>query len=96
MRFLSTENSDRYLHLADSYWGECRDVTIEIRRVKVVKTRRAHTCMANSKPQIHQIPIGELAVRDSAKVEGRMGVTYTCLPCLDEWAKEIGESVPSL
>lgn len=36
---------------------------------------------------------GDMAIRDSAKVDGTMGVCYTCLPCLDEWAKEIGYDV---
>lgn len=88
---MTPAEESRYLHLADSYWGECRDVRIEIRRVSIVKTRKPHRCMATD--EMHAIEPGSAAVRDSAKVLGKMGVAYTCLPCLDKWATEIGAEI---
>lgn len=59
-----------------------RDVKIEGRRVKVVKTRKVHICLTPALRQ-HEIPVGSLARFESAIVDGEPGCFYTCLECCD-------------
>lgn len=82
----------RYLSLAGTFWGGYGDADVEIYRKAFVKTKTAHQC-ANYRreDQPHDIPAGSPAVRESGKVDGQMRSCYTCLPCLDAWAREIGE-----
>ena len=60
-----------------------RDVDIQCRKVRVVTTRKPHDCMAAYLiGDGHVIPIGDRAVKESAKVEGKFGSCYSCLKCL--------------
>jgi len=61
-----------------------RDVHIECRTVKIVQTGKDHDCMAAYLiDRQHVINAGQLAWKESAKVEGKFGTCYCCLPCLD-------------
>lgn len=59
-----------------------RDVKIEGRKVRVVKTRKVHRCLTPSFTT-HDIPAGTLARFESAIVDGEPGAYYTCLNCCD-------------
>jgi hypothetical protein len=64
-----------------------RDVKIEGRTVKVVKTRKDHLCMTPTlRP--HNIPSGSNARVESAIVDGEFGRFYTCLECLEYLMKK--------
>lgn len=78
----------RYLDLNDSYYGGPDDGVIEFRRVRIGKTRKPHECHGNGPGEAHEIPVGSTVVMDTAKYDGSVGTDYTCLPCLDRWAKE--------
>lgn len=61
-----------------------RDVHIECRTVKIVQTGKPHDCMAAYLiDQKHVIDAGQLAWKESAKIDGQFGTGYCCLLCLD-------------
>lgn len=68
-----------------------RDVEIECYRVKLVTTRKAQWCSLSTMigDKSHDIAIGTRARRESAKVDGRFGTCYQCLPCLDKMIAEV-------
>lgn len=68
-----------------------RDVKIEGRKVRVVKTRKVQRCLTPSLTT-HDIPVGTLARFESAIVDGEFGSFYTCLDCLDRIMKERGNA----
>jgi len=74
-------------YLAFNPFDGDRDVSIECRKVEIVTTRKAHWCAASTlaPPNYseHNIEAGSRAWKESAKVEGRFGSCYCCLPCLD-------------
>ncbi len=72
---------DRYVGF-DPYLDCDRDVDIKARKVRVVRTRKPHTCLTANLKQ-HEIPAGSLARFESAVVDGEWGCYYTCLECID-------------
>ena len=58
-----------------------RDVKIEGRTVRVVKTRKHHICLTPSLR--HGIPVGDWARFESAIIDGEPGSYYTCIACCD-------------
>jgi hypothetical protein len=69
-----------------------RDVDIKVYSWKMVKTRKLHNCclaelIGNN--AYHEIPIGELVMKEHAVVEGEWGSTYSCLNCMDKWLEEL-------
>ena len=83
---LTEKQKARYIDLQTGYFLD-RDVDIEFQRRRVVKTAKPHQCV--NAEDVHDLPAGSWAVADTAKVDGSVGTCYTCLPCLDKWAKEI-------
>ena len=69
------------------------------RKTKLVKTRKPHKCYVrgmlykDNDPFPHDIPIGELAVMESAMVEGEWGKTWSCIKCLDKYLDEVNEGL---
>ena len=81
---------DRYIWLAQDFWSGDRDTDIRLQRWFVSRTRKPHDCPGNCAGELHPIPVGDFAVRETAIVDDHMRSTYTCLLCLDRWAKEVG------
>jgi len=67
-------------------WGD-GDTDIRLRKVKLVKTRKAFTCVPPPSigKNVHAIPAGTEARRESALIEGSWAACYTCLDCMDIW-----------
>jgi hypothetical protein len=64
-------------------FSEDRDVTIECRKVSLVRLRKPQTCVAGGLLDgVHVIEPGMVAKKESAKVDGEFGTCYHCLPCL--------------
>lgn len=62
---------------------EDRDVTIECRKVSLVRLRKPQTCVASGLLDgVHTIEPGMVAKKESAKVDGQFGTCYHCLRCL--------------
>lgn len=80
-RVIAVAEYDKYISF-DPYLDCDRDVRIEGRSVRIVRTRKAHTCLTASLKQ-HEIPVGSMARFESAIVDGQPGSYYTCLECLD-------------
>jgi hypothetical protein len=65
-------------------FSEDRDVTIECRKVSLVRLRKPQTCVAGGLLDgVHTIEPGMVAKKESAKVDGEFGTCYHCIPCLD-------------
>ncbi len=77
-----------YLRWHESFWDEPSDATVECRSVKIVVTRKPHTCAACNHFKGVEHPAGTRMIVDHAKVDGEFGTCYTCLPCVEAWAKE--------
>ena len=64
--------------------GDCH---IECRKVQIVTIRKEQPCMASylvpPSYDPHVISANSRAYKESAKVEGKFGTCYSCLPCLD-------------
>ena len=61
---------------------------------KIVKVRKPHNCDFGDllgKPT-HQIEKGEFARFDKDLYENKWCSWYSCLPCIDQWLLEIGET----
>lgn len=67
-------------------WGD-GETDVRMRRVTLVKTRKESTCVPPPSigKNVHGIPKGTEARRESALVEGSWSVCYTCLDCMDIW-----------
>ncbi len=98
MKTHRVESAERdYRSLAWSFWfgGSKGDDQIEMHSgFRVVRARVSHQCAnwrPDGNPGKHFIASGERCIVESAKYEGKFCRCYTCLPCLDRWAKEIGE-----
>ena len=64
-------------------FSEDRDVTIECRKVSLVRVRKEQTCVAGGLLDgTHPIAPGMMAKKETAKVDGQFGTCYHCLPCL--------------
>ncbi len=63
-----------------------RDTDIRQYEWKQVKTRTVHDCVLAQLvgKEYHEIPKGELAMREHAIVEGEWGSTYSCMDCMDK------------
>jgi hypothetical protein len=71
------------VYLAFDPFSEDRDVTIECRKVSLVRLRKPQTCVAGGLLDgVHPIEPGMVAKKESAKVDGEFGTCYHCLPCL--------------
>ena len=81
----SEQSESRYIEF--NPFADDRDVHIECRKVALVTTRKPHWCAASvlvpPAYKEHNIPAGQRAWKESAKVEGDFGTYYCCLPCLD-------------
>lgn len=87
-----------YLQWHDSMWigGDKGGYEIKCRSVRLVKTRKPHLCAAccDFKGMMHGA--GTSMVADHALVEGKFGTCYTCLPCIEAWAKECDPYAPDV
>jgi hypothetical protein len=86
---MNEQKKSRYISLAGCFWDGSDDV--QLYSTEVVRTRKMHSCPGNCNGETHPIPIGSYAVRETARCDGKMASAYTCLGCLDRWAKEIGD-----
>jgi hypothetical protein len=82
-------------HADDFYlaidWFGPDESTKECMKVRVIVTRKEHRCaFADIDGASHQIPKGTKALKESGKVDGHFGSCYSCLKCLDRWAKKTG------
>jgi len=79
---------------ADPFFDESE---VLYRKTKLVKTRKEHTCHViqllykNPTTEPHIIPVGKMAVMETAQVEGEWGKTYMCIECLDKYLDEENE-----
>lgn len=64
------------------------EAEIECQRICIVVTRHSQWCAACNDFKGGYHPAGARMMRDSAKVDGQFGTAYTCLPCIEAWAKE--------
>lgn len=73
---------------------------VEMQKVKIVKTRKPHTCNMDSNG--HEIPIGSYARFESCKYDGEFMRWYHCVHCIDkyfdewEYDRETDEIIDSL
>ena len=67
----------------DPFFGD--ESEIRCSEVKVVKTRKVHTCASLDLSHSHIIPVGSLARYEHALVDGHWGQYYLCLPCMDRF-----------
>ncbi len=67
--------------------GADRDADIRQYSWKLVKTRIPHLCMLAELVGcvIHEIPKGQLAMRERAIVDNEWGSSYSCIDCMDKW-----------
>lgn len=67
-------------------WGD-GETEIHCRKVKLVRTKKEHTCVPppGIAKNVHAIPAGTEARYESAIVEGSWSKCYTCLDCMDVW-----------
>jgi hypothetical protein len=73
----------------DPFEGD-RDGGVTCRTVRIVTTRKAHTCMDPYGGK-HVIPPGTLARYEQALVDGDYwGRYYTCLNCIDRARADVG------
>jgi hypothetical protein len=77
-----------YLRWHEAFWDGAGDATVECRSVKLVITRKPHLCAGCNHFKGKEHPAGTRMVMDRAKVDGDFGTAYTCLPCIEAWAKE--------
>lgn len=69
-----------------------RDVKIECSKIRFVKTRYKHPCMLGFHPYLpdnkpHDVPAGQKAWLETAKIDGRFGSVYVCIACIDKFLK---------
>lgn len=58
--------------------------------VDAVTTTEEHECPGNFVGGAHPIPVGTLAVREHALVNGAWATCYTCEDCVQRWRQESG------
>ena len=82
-------NKDIYLEW-NPFEGD-RDTDIKVYEWKMVKTRKIHDCCLSLLvgDEYHEIPSGELAMREHAIVDGEWESTYSCISCMDIWLEEL-------
>jgi hypothetical protein len=61
---------------------------IELRKVKVVITRKEHFCPGLHRDDHHTIPPKTRAVRETALVDGKFAQAYTCEKHIEMWQHE--------
>lgn len=84
---------DAYLKY-NPYFDDCE---VKYIKIKLVKTRKEHECMLafnlmhDPKKNVvpHKIPVGSMARRDVAMVEGEWGKCYACIECMDKWLQDV-------
>jgi len=64
------------------------DTPIRCQRVKLVETRKEHQCFDPSCGKPHPILIGTRARRESALIDGKWEVYYTCFECIDRYIEQ--------
>lgn len=68
-----------------------RDTDIKFRQVKIITTRKEHSCFFGDehfgRPK-HIIKIGEKARYEHALVDGEWGSWYACIPCVSALIEE--------
>lgn len=74
---------NRYLE-KDPFGGD-RDIDIRCHTVKIVKVRLRQWCCGLYQRDGHDIEPGTYAYSERAIVEGKWGVSYVCLECLDQY-----------
>lgn len=73
-----------------------RDIEIRCRKVKVIKVRKSQTCylshlLVDAAAFGHTIKPGDMAIRETAIVDGQWGSSWSCLDCMDKWLiNEVG------
>ena len=73
----------------DPFEGGDRDVEIKCREVRMVTTRKPHTCIGFYEG-VHDLPSGSRARFEKALVDGEWGSYYLCVPCMDRYLDECG------
>lgn len=71
----------------DPFRCDSDETDIRCKTVKLVKTRKEQTCVPPPTigKNVHGVPKGTEARRESALVEGSWAACYTCLDCMDIW-----------
>lgn len=80
----------------DPYADECE---IKYQRIRIVKTRKPHTCMGApdiTQSRLHSMPAGTRARYETAMVDGEWGSYYTCIECIVKQLLEFPEYFPDL
>ena len=80
---MTKRSEERYLRYDP--FSEDRDSGIKCRTVKMVTTRKTHTCIDPNDGQLHDIPAGTRARYVHALVDGEWGQYYICVSCMDKW-----------
>jgi hypothetical protein len=81
-----TYTDQQYLDGINELFGDDGD-EVRCYQKQIVKTRKEHPCM--NLDTAHPIPVGSRAVRESAIVDGSRCSSYTCLPCIEKWLRQI-------
>lgn len=71
------------------YYGGDMDCDVDYITKKLVKCRSQHQCMGGCNNTIQQ---GEYALCERGFLDGKPVSCYTCIPCLDSWIEESGQS----
>ena len=84
-RLVGRFSDEEYLRF-DPFEGD-RDVDIRNHIVKMVTTRKPHTCAMPTGPMEsqHTIPAGSRVRYESAIVDGEWGSYHVCTACMDRW-----------
>lgn len=70
-----------------------RDVSVSLRRVRLVRARKSHACFLGGgySGDNHTIQTGDLYRMETALVDGdHWGKYAVCVPCMDKWLTEVG------
>lgn len=84
------KHTDEQYARFDPFAGDKGDIRFEFRNVKVVRTRKPHTCIGASADDRHEIAPGTRARVDTGKLDGKVDSVYICLPCLDSMVEPDG------
>lgn len=76
-------------YLRTTWWVD-RDVTIRAHTVKMVTTRKPHTCAGNGTDEQHEIPAGSRALYERCLYDEEWGQCWLCTSCMDNWIDKVG------
>ena len=78
-----------YLRWYCDFWPMEEGIEFES-KPKIVTTKVPHFCAACNDFKGKEHSAGTRMIRETAKVDGRFSSAYTCLPCIEAWAKVCG------